>query len=111
LRSQSPALAEAAIQALSELNPLAALDAKVSDAQDADFTKLRLVADTRPSAIHDQAKPAFDYPGASGDSKAEQNDIAGCRIGNPVENRQIEHMAILPVSEKKRHDLTRGGGG
>ncbi|MCA2008639.1 hypothetical protein [Tritonibacter mobilis] len=55
-------MAKAAIQTLSELNPLAALDAKVSDEQEAEFTKLRLVPDTQPSAIYDQARPAFDNP-------------------------------------------------
>jgi hypothetical protein len=84
LRIQNSAVAKAAIQTLSELKPLAALDAKFSDEQGAEFTKLRLVADTRPSAIYDQARPAFDNLGASGNRKAEQNDINGRHIGGPV---------------------------
>jgi hypothetical protein len=77
-------LAKAAIQTLSELNPLATLDAKLSDAKEAEFAKFRLVPDIRPSVIYDQARPEFDNPGASGDRKAEQNDIAGRHFGSPA---------------------------
>lgn len=99
LRIQSSALAKAAIQTLSELNPLAALDAKVSDEQEAEFTKLRLVPDTGPSAIYDQARPAFDNPGAGGNRKAEQKDITGRHIGGPV-GRDRSSIAILHVGAK-----------
>ena len=90
-RIQSCSLTKAAIQTLSELNPLAAMDAKVSDGQGVEFTMLRLVPDTRPSAIYDQARPPLDDPGATGNRKSEQNDIAGRHIGSPVGQRQIEH--------------------
>ena len=95
-------MAKAAIQTLSELNPLAALDAKVSDEQEAEFTKLRLVPDTRPSAIYDQARPTFDNPGARSNWKAEQNDITGRHIGSPV-GRDRSSIAILHVGAKNRH--------
>ena len=90
-RIQSCSLTKAAIQTLSELNPLAAMDAKVSDGQGVEFTMLRLVPDTRPSAIYDQARPPLDDPGATGNRKSEQNDIVGRHIGSPVGQRQIEH--------------------
>jgi hypothetical protein len=77
-------LTKAAIQILPELNPLAALDAKVRDAQEAEFPKYRLVPDIRPPAIYDQARPPFDSPGASGDRKAKENDISGRHIGSPT---------------------------
>ncbi|NKX28498.1 hypothetical protein HGE68_01195 [Rhodobacteraceae bacterium R_SAG6] len=92
-------MAKAAIQTLSELNPLAALDAKVSDEQEAEFTKLRLVPDTGPSAIYDQARPAFDNPGAGGNRKAEQKDITGRHIGGPVD-RDRSSIAFLHVGAK-----------
>ncbi|MEO1977995.1 MAG: hypothetical protein ABGX15_17800 [Paracoccaceae bacterium] len=87
-------MTKAAIQTLSELNPLAAMDAKVSDGQGVEFTMLRLVPDTRPSAIYDQARPPLDDPGATGNRKSEQNDIVGRHIGSPVGQRLWRDIAV-----------------
>lgn len=47
LQTQGSVLAKAAVQSLSELNPFADLNAKVSDELVAEYTRLRLVPDTR----------------------------------------------------------------
>lgn len=64
LPTQSFVLAKAAIQTLSELNPLSSLEAKISVEQVAEYTKLRLVPDTRQFAVCDQVRPAFNHLGA-----------------------------------------------
>lgn len=105
LRSQSSTLANAAIQPLSELNPIVVLDSKVSDAQETDFAELRLVTDTRHTGIYAQARPRLTIPEPATTGKRNKTKSPGA-TSTAQFGKDISSMAILRVGEKNGHDLT-----
>ena len=104
LRSQSTALGKAAIQTLSELNSLAALDAKVSDAQEAEYAKLRWfpAPDLLRSTTRQGRRLTIPEPAATGKRNR--------TISPGQSGRDRSSIANLRVSVQNRHDPTRSFG-